>query len=186
MKVPKEAKRVFEGVIFDVYQWQQKMYDGSFATYERLKMLDVVQVLPVTSEGKILISHEEQPAKPLGYTFFGGHQEKGEDALVAVQRELLEETGYQSNDYYLYGQYEHLYLADSTMSFYIARNCVKVGLPSLDSGEKIDIIEANFDEFLEIIKRADFINKLLASEILKLESDPLKLAEFKQLLFKNN
>ncbi len=37
MKIPPNAKRVFKGIIFDVYQWQQKMFDGSKETFEMLK-----------------------------------------------------------------------------------------------------------------------------------------------------
>jgi len=33
MKIPKDAKLVFKGKIFDVYQWQQKVYDGTTVTY---------------------------------------------------------------------------------------------------------------------------------------------------------
>jgi hypothetical protein len=31
-KFPASAKKVFEGVLYDVYQWPQKLYDGSTAT----------------------------------------------------------------------------------------------------------------------------------------------------------
>lgn len=37
MKLPPQAKKVFTGQIFDVYQWEQEMYDGSFETFEMLK-----------------------------------------------------------------------------------------------------------------------------------------------------
>ena len=37
MKVPKQAKRVFKGVIFDVYQWEQEMFDGTKEIFEKLK-----------------------------------------------------------------------------------------------------------------------------------------------------
>jgi len=32
--VPEEAKLVFKGIIYDVYQWEQKMFDGTFSTFE--------------------------------------------------------------------------------------------------------------------------------------------------------
>src|SRR5215467_9321922 len=32
--IPEHAERVFQGKIFDVYQWPQKLYDGSTATFE--------------------------------------------------------------------------------------------------------------------------------------------------------
>lgn len=185
MRIPPEAKRVFKGVIFDVYQWQQEMYDGSKSTYQRIRMADSVQVIPVTHDGKILISHEEQPSKPLSYTFFGGHQEEDEDPLEAARRELLEETGCVSNDIVKFSEYEPIHIADSIMTLYIARDCHKIAQPTLDPGERIEVIKVDFERFLDILKRDDFLNKLIARDILNLTNNDKKLREFKKLLFKN-
>ena len=46
--MPEHAKKVFSGVMFDVYQWEQEMYDGSTATFEKLTRPDTAQVIPVT------------------------------------------------------------------------------------------------------------------------------------------
>jgi hypothetical protein len=35
IKTPKGAKLAFRGVVFDVYQWKQRMFDGSYQTFER-------------------------------------------------------------------------------------------------------------------------------------------------------
>lgn len=183
MKIPPEAKVVFKGVIFDVYQWQQEMFDGTIETYERIKSRNTVQIIPVTESGKILISHEEQPVKPLAYTFIGGYEEEGESSLVAAKRELLEETGYVSDDIIEYSEYEPLYIAETTMRLYIARNCRKVAKPSLDPGEKIEVIETNFDEFITYLRRKDFLNKLLAKDILSHCYEDIGLIKFKSLLY---
>ena len=37
--IPENAKRVFKGIIFDVYQWEQELYNGSKAVFEKLKDL---------------------------------------------------------------------------------------------------------------------------------------------------
>lgn len=37
MKIPKEAKKVFSRIIFDVYHWQLKMHDSLMGTFEMLK-----------------------------------------------------------------------------------------------------------------------------------------------------
>ena len=54
-KFPPQAKRVFKGMIFDVYQWEQEMYDGSTHTFEKIIRPDTVLVIPVTEDGKIII-----------------------------------------------------------------------------------------------------------------------------------
>jgi len=40
MKLTSQAQRVFKGIIFDVYQWKQKMFDGSQGIFEMLKRPD--------------------------------------------------------------------------------------------------------------------------------------------------
>ena len=58
--LPETAKKVFNGILYDVYHWQQELFDGSSATYEKLKVKDVVSVIPVTEDRKILITHQKQ------------------------------------------------------------------------------------------------------------------------------
>ena len=58
MKIPNKAKKVFEGVIFDIYQWQQEMYDGSTATFEMLDRDNTIQVI-ATMDDKIILINEK-------------------------------------------------------------------------------------------------------------------------------
>lgn len=91
-KIPPHAKRVFEGVIYEIYQWQQEMFDGSIETFEVARRADVVSVIPVVDD-QILILHEEQPHHGSRISFPGGRIEPGEDPFTAAHRELREETG---------------------------------------------------------------------------------------------
>src|ERR1700739_4821656 len=97
--LPADAKMVFKGELFEVWQWGQKMFDGSIATFERLKRQNTVQVVAVV-DGKMLIQEQEQPdsAHPF-ISLPGGRCDEGEDELEAAKRELLEETGYVSGDW---------------------------------------------------------------------------------------
>ena len=61
LKRPDSAKLMFKGVIFEVYQWQQQMYDGSTETFEALKRPDTVSIIPVTKDKKFIILRQEQP-----------------------------------------------------------------------------------------------------------------------------
>ena len=76
MKIPDNAKLVFKGVIFDVYQWQQELFDGSQATFEALKRPGTVQVIPTVGD-RVLLSYEEQPGKPRRHTFLADGWKKG-------------------------------------------------------------------------------------------------------------
>jgi ADP-ribose pyrophosphatase len=150
-KIPDNAKKVFEGLIFDVYHWEQEMFDGSFATFEALKKRDSVTVV-ATYNNKIVINEEEQPGKPVFTALPGGMCETGEDSLTNAKRELLEETGLQSDDWSLWFISDPWKAAKVEWNnyFYIAKNCKKVSEPKLDPGEKIQSTNVTFDEFLEI------------------------------------
>ena len=43
MVIPHNAKKVFNGILFDVYQWKQKMFDNSIKTFEMLKRKSSLQ-----------------------------------------------------------------------------------------------------------------------------------------------
>lgn len=183
MKIPEKAKRVFKGEIFEVYQWEQEMFDGTTAIFEALKRPDTIQIIP-TQRGKILLSHEEQPNKPRSYTFLGGRQEEGEEPLTVAKRELLEEAGLESNDWELLKTYESEGKIQWNTHFFVARNCQKVSEPRLDAGEKIDVFSTSWEEFLEIIDRDDFWGKNIAHDIHMMTHDEKKIEAFRKNLFR--
>jgi ADP-ribose pyrophosphatase len=59
--IPKHAKKVFSGIIFDVYHWEQELYDGTSTTFEALKRRGTAIVLPILYNGNILLCIQEQP-----------------------------------------------------------------------------------------------------------------------------
>lgn len=181
MKLPKKAKQVFKGIIFDVYQWEQEMFDGSKATFEMIKRPDTVQVL-ATQQNEILISDEEQPQFGHHLGFFGGRVDAGEDPLQAAKRELLEEAGLASDDWELLQIFEPHGKFEWQVYFYVARNCENVAQQKLDPGEKIQIKSLTWDEFLETISGDKFSSKDIVLDILKLARHPQKLKEFRNKL----
>jgi 8-oxo-dGTP pyrophosphatase MutT (NUDIX family) len=181
MKLPEHAKLVFKGIIYNVYQWDQERFDGSHATYEMLKRPDTVLVIPTTGN-KILISKQTQPHTKEYYSLFGGRMEENEEPLVAAKREFLEETGYESADWKLIKTYEPFSKMDWNIYLFIARGCKKVGEQTLDPGEKIEILEVSFDEFIDLIRSDKFWGGELALDLFRMEKEG-KLEEFRQKLF---
>jgi len=183
MKIPANAKKVFDGVIFDVYQWQQQMFDGSFEIFEMLKRPSTIEII-ATNNDKILLSHQSQPTKQDFYSLFGGRADEGEEPLQTAKRELLEEAGLESQDWELFKVYEPLHKIDWQIHVYVARNCKKVAEQKLDVGEKIETVEYSFDDFIELLASDKYWGNELALDVLKMKQDGQRLGQFKQRLFK--
>lgn len=183
MKLPPNAKKVFQGEIFSVHQWEQELYDGSTATFEMLERPGTIQIIATTGN-EVYVSHEEQPTKPRAYSLLGGRQEPNEEPLATAKRELLEESGLISDDWELMKEYKGGGKIDWPMSLFIARDCKKVAEPKLDPGEKIDVEKVSFEKFLEIVCAEDFWGAIIANDILRMRLNPEKVAEFKEKLFR--
>lgn len=182
MKIPPEAKRVFKGVIFDVYQWQQKMFDGSSSTFEMLKRTNTVEVIAI-EDGKVYLSKQSQPNKADFFSLFGGRAEENEEPIETAKRELLEESGFVSDDWELIKVYEPSHKIEWGIYLFVARNCKKASEPYLDSGEQIKVKSYSFEVFINIILYEDFWGDELILDLLKMK-DQGKLEEFKKKLFK--
>lgn len=150
-----KAKKVFEGVRFDVYQWQQEQFDGSMATFETVKRNDSVIIIPVINT-EIVIVKEQQPhwEKP-AYTLIAGMVNSDEDLEVAAQRELEEETGLMFTNFKLV----HIEQAIGIEWFaytYIATGYVGQKEKKLDAGEKNEVEKISFDKLIEMTCKGEF------------------------------
>lgn len=151
-----KGKRVFDGVLFDVYQWDQKVFNGETRVYETLKRNDSVVVLPIIN-GKVAIVKERQPHIDEAYFgFVAGKVEDDEDLRVAAERELREETGMKFKNLHLV--YVHQYMPGVEWFGYtfIATDLVSKGEKELDGGEENEVIELSFDELFEMTRKKVF------------------------------
>ncbi len=148
--IPDSAKKVFQGKIFDVYQWQQEVYDGSFQTFEKLSRTSTVIIIPVTDDKKILVAEQEQPGKAPFTGLVGGRAEEGESPWHAAERELLEETGLRASELEFFDCVQPTSKIDWKVYTFIARDLKKVAEQDLDTGEKIDLKEYSWEDFLQL------------------------------------
>lgn len=156
VNMPDTAKKVHTGIIFDVYQWDQEQFDGTYATFERLKRPDTVSVIPITTHGKIFITKQLQPGGSEFLGLIGGRVDHNEEPLSAIKRELGEESGLSSKDWRLWFALQPMTKIDWVIFNFIAYNAEKTSNQKLDSGEKITLLEVTFSEFVEITFLPDF------------------------------
>lgn len=182
-KIPDNAKRVFEGIIFDVYHWKQELFDGTFTTFEAIKKRDTVTVVAVC-DGKIILNQEEQPGKSAFTTLPGGMCEKGPSPLEDAKRELLEETGLASDDWQQWFVSDPLQHAKIEWNnyFFIAKNCKKVTEQKLDAGEKIQVTVVTFEEFLDFRNNPKIRNRDLFPVLEKAATDEKEKQRLQELL----
>lgn len=183
--IPDHAKKVFEGVIFDVYQWEQEMYDGGVTTFEKIARTDSAITFGVTPEGKILLTYQQQPGKDPVYAAAGGRMERGEDPFEIAQKELLEETGHTSDDWQLWMALQPSVKIDYAVYIFIAKNCKQVADLSPDWGEKIELRPVTFEEFVEIGSDENFYEQEIFRTLLEAKHDQEKMKELKKLFAPN-
>ncbi|MEI7709512.1 MAG: NUDIX hydrolase [bacterium] len=169
--------------MFDTYQWEQDMYDGTKKTFEKLIRPDTVSIFPVMNDGKILLIEEEQPGSNSVYLGpSGGRVDEGEDILEAAQRELLEETGCEAQEFILLDAHHPTTKIDWVVYTFIAKGIKKVADAHLDGGEKIKLSPVTFNELVGmIIGHPTAFDKEIVVKFFEAKLDPKKMEELKEL-----
>ena len=181
-KIPKEAKKVFTGKVFDVYQWQQKMFDGSFKTFEMIDRPDTVEVIPIDGNGNLIISREQQPGGEPKVGLIGGRVDQGESPLEAVKRELLEESGYTAEEHTLWYKESPFEKIQWDIYVYVAKGVKKVSDQKLESGEKIELLYVSFNDFIsKYVMEDTFRDVECKLEVLKSKNDPKRFQQLQNL-----
>jgi ADP-ribose pyrophosphatase YjhB (NUDIX family) len=179
--IPENAKRVFKGVLFDVYQWEQKLFDGTKTIFEKIKRPDTAVVFPVLPDGKIILTNQKQPGKKQFIGAIGGRVDEGEDVLSAAKRELLEESGYEAKEFILWNAQHPIGKVDWVVYTFIAKGLKKVAKLNLDGGEKIELIKVTLNELIEISLDKKFEEKEIIFKLFEAKFNKKKKAELKKL-----
>lgn len=153
--IPDSAKRAFEGMIFDVYQWPQELFDGSSHTFEMLKRPDTVSVICIV-DGKLLMLDDEQPHLGRRKTFPGGRVDPSDPSIqAAAQREVLEETGYAFNQWRLVEVRQPFSKFEWFVHVFLAWEPAEQQAVHLDPGEKIQLNRLTFAGVVNLMNRQE-------------------------------
>ncbi len=163
--VPSQAKRVFKGIIFDVYHWQQEMYDNTTETFEMLKRPDTIKILSIKDDKLVILDQQQPDQLKSFYDLPGGrHDIENETELDAAKRETLEETGMTFNTWKLLDIVQPHGKIDWLVYIFLATDFINQTDQNLDSGEKIDVQLIDFDDLKNLVN--DPSNRYFPKELL--------------------
>ena len=146
--------------------------DGSvFEPFYSYSRRDYVVIVATDEEGKYLCVRQfRQGIRKVTTEFPAGGIERRdgkeygefkdlsvEEALSAAKRELLEETGYESDEWkHLFTVPSNATMADNYAHLYVARNCRRVSKQSLDETEFLNVMKFSAKEIEEMIDKGEF------------------------------
>ncbi len=151
--IPEKAQRVFQGVIYDAYHWDQPFFDGSSGTFEMLKRADTVVAVGVV-DNKLLVIDDTQAHVGSHLGFPGGRVEPTDaSTLSAVKREIWEEAGYEFANWRLVEVYQPFVKIEWFVYIYLAWDVTKKGEPQNDPGEKIQVELKAFEQVHKLARQ---------------------------------
>jgi len=114
----------------------------------------------------VLIKQYRHGVRDVLWEIPGGIIEDGEDPMMGVKRELLEETGYTASEFIQVAKlYPNPALQTNSMYCFLALNAEKVEVQSLDDGEDIEVHLVLLSDLIEMTKRGEFLHALMVATL---------------------
>ena len=147
-----------ENKFLSIESYLCQLNNGEIIRRERIlknkKDGSAVVIYPVTEDGKIILAIEPRvfTARTVGVGLPAGYIEEGEEPVEAARRELLEETGYTSDNLIHMGAfYQDQGCSAAYNHYFLALNCKKVGWQKLDPSEFIKYVLVDSLELDELL-----------------------------------
>ncbi len=114
---------------------------------------DSIACLALTKDERVILVKQFRPGpKKVLFEMPGGGLNPGESVKQAMERELLEETGYKGETQFLTSIIPDAY-SQSLKNALIVLDCEKVAEPKLeDNGEEVEVVLLSLDEFRQHLR----------------------------------
>ena len=156
----KSAYRFPDGTVFEpFYSYSRRDYVVIVASDEDGNYLCVRQYRQ--GIGKVTTEFPAGGIERKDGKEYGSGDTSAEDALDAAKRELLEETGYESDEWqHMLTIPSNATIADNYAHLFVARNCRKVADQSLDETECLNVLTLSADEIDGLVTGGDFLQAM--------------------------
>jgi ADP-ribose pyrophosphatase len=138
--------------------------DGKTGTFYVLENPDWVNVIALnkTYGDVILIKQFRHGSEEIIWEIPGGMIDKNESPETAARRELLEETGFTSDEFVLLGKsHPNPAIQNNTIYHYLALNCEKTHITEFDEHEDIGTLLYPLDEIPELFEKGKITHSLV-------------------------
>jgi 8-oxo-dGTP pyrophosphatase MutT (NUDIX family) len=141
--------------------------DALEKTFVTLSAPRWVNVIPVTEKGEaVLVNQFRHGTGEFSLELPGGVNEPGQSALETAKRELMEETGYSSEDFTLLCSIRpNPALFSNFILTYLARNVTKTGPTHFDENEDIDQVLVPLEKLKTLILNGTITHSLVIAAL---------------------
>lgn len=150
-----KSEKIIDEFHVTVKKDEVRLPDGAvIEDFYTVTIPDASMIAAITVEGKILLKREFRYA--CGEEVIecpAGMFDKGEnDPLKVAKRELLEETGYISDDWTYFGPtWESTSKLTNRMHLFMAKNCVHVSEQNLDEHEHLTVDKIDIKDAVDMV-----------------------------------
>lgn len=140
-----------------------RLPDGRRTVWDVMTNGPAVGLVALTPAGRVVCVRQFRPGPgAVLIELPGGMVDPGEDPLHCAGRELLEETGYRTNELALVGRTWHAGFSTQQRFAVVARNCVRIADPVLNEDEFCEPVELTMRQFISHVRSGDLTDVDLA------------------------
>jgi len=172
------SSTLYKGNFIKVISETYKLPNNKIMNRERIEKnnnKEAVIIVSITEDNNFILVVQNRINDLISIEFPSGYIEEGETVEMAANRELLEETGYISNDIIILDSYHsQLGIDASIVHIALAKNCIKIKEQNLGEQEYINFLKISFKELCTLIE-ANYLNgcgnKLAFYELINIEKE---------------